>query len=303
MKNYITLLFCLTSLSLLAQPVITNGDNFPTDGFTSPVSLGALPGGVGGPGENLTWDFSSLSLTEMGTQYYVDASTTPFIDSWPDANACFKIVTPLGSAFFYWVNSATKFEQLATGITSGPGSGSDYSPNMTTILVFPFTYGTSVADTYKKVGYSVDNVLVTYDAYGTLIMPYATYENVVRVKYEYDDGSDYAFWSVNPLLPLMTYNYEENSVTAFGVEIVTGINETITDDVAVYPNPASDILNITLNSGTAMFSLYNASGAMVGNQQLVNGVNAINTSTYPQGIYFFNIQGENTFKYGSIAIE
>ena len=60
--------------------------------------------------------------------------------------------------------------------------------------------------------------------------------------------------------------------------------------VALYPNPASAYVNVTINSEIRSYSVVNAMGQVVMNQ---NGVNAnnitINTQSLPAGVYFVNV--------------
>ena len=68
--------------------------------------------------------------------------------------------------------------------------------------------------------------------------------------------------------------------------------------VLVYPNPATDILNINIsNAGfkNSSLSIYNVAGQQIINTSM-NGANAqINIESLSNGIYFVNIANENGF--------
>ena len=51
---------------IFAQPVIQNGNNIPSVGFSAAVTA-TSPTSVGDPGANQVWDFSSLSFISAGT--------------------------------------------------------------------------------------------------------------------------------------------------------------------------------------------------------------------------------------------
>ena len=57
-----TLLITSLTFSILvsAQPVILNGNNIPSIGTTATLYSGTPVSGIGNPGANQTWDFSSL---------------------------------------------------------------------------------------------------------------------------------------------------------------------------------------------------------------------------------------------------
>lgn len=78
----------------------------------------------------------------------------------------------------------------------------------------------------------------------------------------------------------------------------TGINNTIANNAAntklsVYPNPATDVLNISLSNGTAIetVNIYNISGKLVNNTKL-NG-NQIDISQLNSGVYMVEVLTAN----------
>merc|ERR1711974_40971 len=57
-------------------------------------------------------------------------------------------------------------------------------------------------------------------------------------------------------------------------------------DVAIYPNPASDIININSSRTINKIEVYNSLGALI---HQVNDTHRINVSNYDSGIYFLRI--------------
>jgi aldose sugar dehydrogenase len=79
--------------------------------------------------------------------------------------------------------------------------------------------------------------------------------------------------------------------------------ETLESLVNIWPNPASEVLQIELNSqiqGDVKASLLNLTGRTVKNlDNLTTGLNSINLNDVVPGMYIVNIQaeGQNSFKY------
>ncbi|MBK8927463.1 MAG: T9SS type A sorting domain-containing protein [Crocinitomicaceae bacterium] len=69
--------------------------------------------------------------------------------------------------------------------------------------------------------------------------------------------------------------------------------ETPTEEIvySVYPNPASDQLNIKLNTGgnAVQLKLFNIMGELVMKTQLVEGNNTVSLNDLTNGIYFYSI--------------
>ena len=69
-----------------------------------------------------------------------------------------------------------------------------------------------------------------------------------------------------------------------------GVEETETINVAVYPNPTKESVNILTEDGMQHISVYNALGQLIETKEM-NGENKciLNTNNYFPGIYFINI--------------
>ena len=65
--------------------------------------------------------------------------------------------------------------------------------------------------------------------------------------------------------------------------------------VSVYPNPATDVVNIKMNNNVNNVSviIYNILGEAVATKNLIAGVNTINTSEFNSGVYFYAIRHNN----------
>jgi hypothetical protein len=66
--------------------------------------------------------------------------------------------------------------------------------------------------------------------------------------------------------------------------------------VAVYPNPASSIINVRINTSfitNAMIELYDATGKLIAQQKVVNEYSSLNISEFANGIYTVRVITEN----------
>jgi hypothetical protein len=81
-----------------------------------------------------------------------------------------------------------------------------------------------------------------------------------------------------------------------GVENV--INSIASTNLRVYPNPATDILNINLSNANFKNSnivIYNVSGMEV-SKSIMNGASAqLNIESLSNGVYFVKVSNENGF--------
>lgn len=87
------------------------------------------------------------------------------------------------------------------------------------------------------------------------------------------------------------------------VSISTPVNETLveTGNISVYPNPASDAVNIVftcIEPQVFTITLYNAAGIVIESKSQSVGIAGIvqtdyNTQSLPAGFYFFRITGKN----------
>ncbi len=94
---------------------------------------------------------------------------------------------------------------------------------------------------------------------------------------------------------------EPYSIAALDFHIL-GIDENAVK-VAIYPNPANDILNINSNYKVSSVKVMNNIGQTIDNIN-VNGMKVtINTSTYDSGIYFIQIETEQGISTQKIIIE
>ncbi|MBP7809000.1 MAG: T9SS type A sorting domain-containing protein [Bacteroidia bacterium] len=297
MKKTFTLLSLFTVLFCSAQPTFQYSNTVsPTAGATATVLLGSKPSSPGASGAGVTWNFSSLTFTAVGTASVVLPSATPFGSSFPGANSAAVIATPT-STFYTFENVQPTFQdQLGNDITAT--GGSTYTPDPKRHMTFPLTYGASYTDSYQCISCSPSSFTLTYDAYGTLIVNGKTYSNVARVTKMFGTPY-YNYYSTNPILSIFAYDSSPtSSPTSFLLEssILSGISENyVVKHMTVYPNPASG--SITLQNDNFVkvsFALYNILGKEVkASQELSQGeITKIDISNYSSGLYFIKYHDE-----------
>lgn len=305
MEKRLLIIFTLLSSFVFAQPVIGDGNNIPGVGYSAAISV-SNSSNVGAAGANQTWDFSSLFFIPIGTMNVIQPSSSSMTASFPNANLAYTLA---GTTSFFSV-SATQFEVQAYAITS-PGSGDDYSPNPRTLLKFPFSYQDTHLDTCQKSGAAETPLTLTYDAYGTLIMPDVTYTNVVRIKEDYGNGVvDYEWYTLNPLIILMQYRQSSGNLYFTEVtQVTTGAEDhaSLAAEVTVYPNPAKDKLRVdlpdVLSAPSSSFRLYTVLGETMIQTTLVPGTNEINLEGIARGVYFYTAETNKTISSGKLVVE
>lgn len=209
MKLLISLLLSAASMSLWAQPSLLYTSQ-PSNGLSLDLYVGSIAP-PGGSGPNQTWDFSSISLTKMGTFSFVDCSSTPFQSSYPTANFCYELqVTGQQNSYNYNITDSVSMFTLAENVSSG-NPGKIYTPNPKQGLKFPFNYLDSFSDPWARTDGGSGTVTRTYDAYGTLITSLGTNQNVVRITSS-NSTSNVVYYHVNPIFPLLQIDTDNNII-------------------------------------------------------------------------------------------
>jgi len=109
---------------------------------------------------------------------------------------------------------------------------------------------------------------------------------------------DQIYWSTGASSPWGSWTFIHNSV---GVD-VTNINESIIveSDFKIFPNPASNQLNIDgLNEEYAL-KILNIQGQLFYEMNNIQGHQKIDVSNYPSGLYFINVnnnKGNQTIRF------
>ena len=150
-----------------------------------------------------------------------------------------------------------------------------------------FYYKVSSESNYDKLHFSIDGVEKNNWS-GEVAWAQATYPlnpGTHELRWEYtkdvsvSSGSDCA-WIDNVVLPAST--------------VITNVATVVESNVAVYPNPANDVLNIQLGENQSDMVIYNSVGQVVRRYDNVSGDMQINIADLNAGIYFVKVNGEVT---------
>lgn len=340
MRKIFTLLaIALTFTGLQAQWTYTASDfpaqgdeqyyrNADTTGFTVPA---------GGTGQS--WDVSNLAASGTATWRFIDPATGPGNSNFPNATHCW---TSTNTQYRYFeVTADTAF---LVGEKSVANTPCPYS-NAAAFMAFPFSFGNTISDTTEGEypdGF-VSNVTrrgritVEFDGDGSLITPYATYSNVIRIHRHtvYDDSSwtgvvnsdlvrdEYEWYEQGRPFPVFYYqksvltlnggNPQVDKIIVYADSMMTSNQaEFIFDQkVTVAPNPAENqtTVNFSLEqSEKVMITVFNLNGQKMqvvdlGQQTAGNHETSLDLSTLSTGLYVVKVEAGNLVSSRRLIVE
>ena len=317
----------LFTFSSVAQPEVTLEDFTPEYGTQiGHRSTGFVDQGPGG--ENLFWDFSDLPNSDSIIYTVVDPDTQINASMYTNSTHHYDISTCCDEN--YYVRYADDTVQII-GFDGVPPPPVTYA-NYETILVFPLTYLSSFSDESQ---YLVGDVSfygqseiyeASVDAYGTLVLPTGTFENVLRVKFEVTLSETFAggqtssteefavtrwmYVSSEVPQPLATFSQKldsTNAVVSSGGEIYDPAifpsveeKESGQFSFSVFPSPADEFVNVSVEAEKVMkvrIELKSAVGRTVaefGERQLSRANNEVSLQLpeLSSGIYFLQMTGK-----------
>lgn len=156
-------------------------------------------------GENLTWDFSKTKFKANGDEVYVvNPKDVNINKSFGEATHVKKIMNGGESIVYEFLKvTADKMEYLGNVVTDQSFNVVKYSDPQT-IMKLPFKFGESFNDILES---NVGNPIIvstSYEAYGTLVLPFGTFHNVALLKCVYDYGvTEYKWYQTGPFVRLL----------------------------------------------------------------------------------------------------
>jgi len=82
----------------------------------------------------------------------------------------------------------------------------------------------------------------------------------------------------------------ESDPTDESCELITSVPEFLLDATKIYPNPASDVVNIKSHFEINNVRVYNYSGQIIADEAVSNTIYRLNTSELQSGLYLFQIE-------------
>jgi len=143
----------------------------------------------------------------------------------------------------------------------------------------------------ELVGY---NVYYSYES-----EPFEVLANVTEATYTHESPDI----GLHQYYVTAVYSTGESDPTNTVEVLITGIENQPDRAFQIYPNPASDIVNISSNFIIKYLSVYNHSGHMVCAETINNRACQYNVSRFSPGLYFFRIETTEGVKSKRIVIE
>ncbi len=277
--------------------------------IASPATATNVP--IGTIGNGVTWNCSSL---QIGTNPIVSLNVSspiskPYQSDYPLANWHLG-VTYLTSTLtneFYNLNADT----LVKYGDHVSGSSYEIYSNPEASLKFPFSFGNVYNETYAKTNYNssgmvtsnqTGSVTLTYDGFGTLILPCGTFNNVARIKKDRTNSlgpttSSYLWLTVPNGEQLLHYetnggikvNYV-NNITTTSIQK----NNLQNTDALIYPTITSNSVNIISKHNLNYYKIYNQLGEIVEQEKIGNKTNFILDLNLQHGLYFIELGDSET---------
>lgn len=175
----------------------------------------------------------------------------------------------------------------STGIDNSETSSLYITVEVGTESTISFYYKVSSESNYDKLYFKIDGV-EKGNWSGEVAWTQASYtltpgSHELRWEYGKDSsvssGSDCA-WIDNVVFPPST--------------IITKVETVVENNVAIYPNPINDVMNIQLGDNLSNVEIFNSLGQVVRRYESVSGDMQVNVADLNAGIYFVKANGEVT---------
>lgn len=314
MKSFVSFFAFFYIISFSAQPTITSSEALSSSLSiitANNVLITNLNVSPGPSGANVTWNFSAYTSTNSGTTVNSGCPNTAHCNQFPTAN---RIANRLDNNSYYEINST---EANAIGTYNSISGDKVIFSDPKKGFQFPITYGQTFTDTYSyylqgNPDVTTGTVTSEVDAYGTLITPYGTRANVLRIKRidnyvipnllpgipgyfsdeTYEWISDYGY-------PILLYRIANGSgggvsiptvkelvYTSHIAELSTNEN-SLKNKISISPNPAQDEIQILETAKITEVQIINFEGKLI---KKVNPINKkIIVSNLPRGNYLLKI--------------
>ena len=329
-KLYYFILIVFTSLTSVAQPVVTSG-NFPSVGTVVRNYSGSSTREIENKsGANQTWDFSTMSSAFINEVSYVDKNKTNFSSTFPNSKIALDISDGDESDYTYFDITENHVKYLGFAANSSEIPVVAKYDNDWILYSLPLHFNDSFQDNFS-VNHTVisngetihvylkANYSYKVDGYGTLITPFGTFPNTLRI-YSKTQGRDSSIHSgTTDTTILNSYTSVKVSWISSDMGDVTELastydfknfyfqeNNKSTDikltsifinNIIAYPDPASEFISVELpeiKPGQVSINIFDNLGNLIKTDRLNNfsGNNLnwkISVSDIPAGFYFIRI--------------
>ncbi len=279
-------------------------------------------------GENVVWDFSSLSTSSVDTLTYVEPSNVDVNNDFPAANLA--SISHDTSFFFSNSESFAWAGKFYNGIVLKPDE-----PFL--LFVFPFTYSSTLCDTLHL------SVTVPYDttinglhvdsarfsltniendtaiAYGTVILPNEVIDSALMIKRTSDRHEVTSAHTTFGWIDVKDTTYTEIAYNAFvngyhGFVInlkmnddgsvkkaeykfteITNQSECWVNKTSIYPVPAKNMLHVSSLEPIEEVCVFDVAGKLLMKKECHNKEAALDISSFCKGAYMLKIKTSQGF--------
>ena len=321
-RNASILLLGLMPLAGAVGQTMTNDNFTPQPGSLFPVIFDAY-WDPGPEGADQTWNFSALSGTMGTTVVYTNPEASGQTGSFPGSTVASSSV---GNGYVFYAGTSSGLELHGTYLESAT-----VYDDPTLLIVYPCSFSTTWTDSFSAINttnsfpFTLSGTITgEADGFGTLIMPYGTVTNVLRVKQleEYTEVftgvgsaqnivSSYKWVKPGIRFPVLSIDLSEvtfsgelaarDSSSTWLVASAVGIEESMHNPIGVelFPNPASDMVYVTYSTqgGSLQLELMDATGRILRSEGITSpmgiGQHVINVNGLPAGMYQLRITATN----------
>lgn len=278
-------------------------------------------------GENVVWDFQSMTHLDdsMSTFYTMDST----YQSFPD-HEFHEPIDPNYTELIYSDNAiyaltdTTYVQKYGVKGVFGPDGYIQEVHSVDWVkLKFPFEFGDFMEVGSANCGqFTQSSSSIEVDAYGTILFPDTTIDNLVRVHTIYNCDNPgtvhdapvhedtYEWYAADSEVPILTYTVKQVGNLISGNTYISAYlydakyytpylasgNQEISkqNNVIIYPQPATDVIHILTDEKVDFISLYNSRAISIPVDYFLNGSEVIiDASNLQSGVYIVCVYKKN----------
>ena len=320
MKTFITLLFLLLLISgIYAQiPLQITASNNPNQ----MIGKGWLRMLVSSnvymqqTGTNAVWNYHDFVLDNISAEVVAYPHNGTYLsDSFPTSEMIWKAhsfnnLDTFDMHYYYDFDSISqKYYELGYSAVYDNTMHNEIAQNKIPLFKQNFLYGDTFIDTvYKRrnnntLGIQLDTftVNVSYNAFGTLILPFDTLHNIIFIKTKQSDSfvTKYDWYETSPIFrTVMTVIGNASGTKQFYINAFDkklNLNNAIKADFYLYPNPAKEKICIESKQHKLQsLTILTLDGKQISSQAIDNQEKVfIDISDYASGMYFLRLVDTN----------
>ncbi|MGZ3866417.1 MAG: T9SS type A sorting domain-containing protein [Bacteroidia bacterium] len=275
-------------------------------------------------GNGVTWNAAGITQ-QSGTPaihfVYVNPSTTPNGSLFPTANYA-QYDPALTSAIGYEYYNISADSMTRTG-TYDPSTAHEIYSDPDKRLIFPFSYGQSFNDNYKKTNYSNSTTIssvqtgsrtVTFNGFGTLILPQGSFSNVALISELRTNslgGNEYTYTWIDIFTGNGLLYYHDNAGSITTVYTLEAVNAVQSIDIAravtLAPNPVSNNSQLSIKTNETLvnseLSIFDSFGREISKEKFDGNKVTINKGNAKAGLYFYEVKTSEGLLKGKVIFE